>query len=164
MKTALAVIVFVLLAAVGASAQPASSLSATLQWMHTFAHAHAYWDLNPGLAQDEITFKGCQAYQMQVYPRYPESGRAGETYSLTDLDPNTIKAGQFGDNGSVDFETTNSRETIAWYDGLNAAKQEIRTPFTSSWRENFDTLPNAERFAKAFKHAVILCGGKSSAF
>lgn len=167
MKLFIAAITLALfMSAVGASAQ---SLPETLQWMHDFVSAHSIWFIgssggtqNPGnYESSNLTFKGCQATQLLFNGLTPNGGM---TFSLSDLDPKTIKSGQIGDDafnqGTVGFETTNSKDAIMWTD-----EKGLRTgggvPY---WAVDFDSEANARRFATAFKHAVILCGGKSSAF
>jgi hypothetical protein len=101
-----------------------------------------------------MTFKGCQATQI-LWTNGVSQG--GKTYSLTDIDPQSIAADSLG----VNFETTNSQDTIAWVD---ANGHRNGGALESMWVINFDTEANSKRFATAFKRAVVLCGGKTSTF
>jgi hypothetical protein len=149
-----------------------ANLADTLLWMHNFADAHSYWvveksEHNPmGIDTTRLTFNRCE-----VTATLLESGKSiGNTrYSLVDIDPQSLKI-ETSSNlpGSVAFETTDSRDGIAlnisdiWHDSVQEwCKHQL---CLSSWLINFDTQENARRFAKAFKHAVSLCGGKPSAF
>jgi hypothetical protein len=85
------------------------------------------------------------------------------SFSLTDIDPMDIRvdkleAPSFAGESAVSFHTTNYREKIT--DSSSGHSQDIPTRdhklITNDWF--------ALRFAKAFKHAVELCGGKQSSF
>jgi hypothetical protein len=168
----LAIVGLVLVCALPAYAQDTPSLKDTLQWMHNFVDAHSYWEMeksenNPmGIDRSRLTFNKCQATQTLF-----EGGNSlGDTrYSLGDIDPQAVKIEKSAASSvAVEFETTNSRDVIAitisdrWSDSIQEwCKHQT---CVSSWLINFDSEENAKRFAKAFKHAVSLCGGKPSAF
>jgi hypothetical protein len=52
------------------------------------------------------------------------------------------------------FSTTNEARTIHWIIGVSVSEESFQ----------FDDLDYARRFARAFKHAVEMCGGKPSKF
>lgn len=98
-----------------------------------------------------------------------------ESFSLADIDPADIQVedvgeGEFSVKGefSVRFHTTNYRKTIIdssrgpFWPGGPPLKQPDRAKTSDySFFTNFWFAP---RFAKAFRHAVELCGGRPSSF
>ena len=158
MKTLFAIIALIFLSVIGALAQPSPSLSETLQWLHSFTAAHGVIRVGQSFAGNDLTFRGCQATDMFTNDMKPNG--SGITFSLRDLDPSMIQAsGWTGTTGTVEFRTTNDIPAIYWVDF--GRKGDALGDF---WAINFDDVPGAERFSKALKHAVILCGGQSSTF
>ena len=88
--------------------------------------------------------------------------------SLKDLDPNSVtsvKDRPF--EIAVHADTTNSAKLVK--ETFSAPQDEESIPRTTSstrtWVELvFNSEDDAGRFAKAFKHAIQLCGGKPSTF
>jgi hypothetical protein len=78
--------------------------------------------------------------------------------SLADIDPETIHVVA---RSQVHFETRNNVDVITEIVSMGEEHSEYDLNFG-----NFilDSPENAERFASALKHAVILCGGVKSPF
>ncbi len=95
-----------------------------------------------------------------------------ESFSLTDIDPADIQVEKLAQGdlknlfqglSAVTFHTTNYSKKIIHTSGALVALSDVKeipsskyTLFTNDWF--------APRFAKAFKHAVELCGGQRSSF
>lgn len=166
----------------GATAAPpaaSATLAQTLQWLHG--------------ATDENSAKGAPPYEHYTFDIMSGNGcsvaitetrvQAGpdfwikESFSLADIDPDNIQVenlgkGQFAKlfagQAAVSFHTTNYAKKIIhssrgpFFPGgpLLQRPEEIPT-------SDYTILTNdwfAPRFAKAFRHAVELCGGKRSSF
>jgi hypothetical protein len=136
------------------------SLHETTSWMHNFVEANGFWRGTDGsLEGNTLDFVECQVKDMErTTVGHPSLG--GMTYSLGDLDPNSIGIWG-GPIATVHFDTTNEQNKIKWLkpDGTPEWNADL-----SSWVVNFGDENDAKRFARAFKHAVILCGGKPSTF
>jgi hypothetical protein len=161
------------------SAVSAASLSETLQWLAGAS------DKESGDGNNHITFESkdkdsCDVTITETRIRAGPDWWTKVSFSLADIDPGDIQVenlaegmegglkkffeGQFG----VSFHTSNYRKTIVhstkgpFYSGGPTLDKPLETPasdymfFTNEWF--------APRFAKAFKHAVQLCGGKRSSF
>jgi hypothetical protein len=151
----------------------AQSLKQTAQWLEAFGTTHAYWSNADGkVLHDTIKITGCTVRQtMHNELGKPVTGddeKASTTmFSLADIDPTSIKAysGYKGESENfplVSFETTNAQDKIS---PSGESTCNYRFDFcVSNWQVNIDTYGNAQRFAKAMKHAVELCGGKPSTF
>jgi hypothetical protein len=112
------------------------------------------------------------------------------TFNLRDIDPNSITVKTYDlhrtydcsdpeevklrelncDSAEVFFATTNdagaiNKENVTTFTKLTGADHESRNAYKTgkSWFIVND-VPYAQRFAKAFKHTVELCGGKASKF
>lgn len=93
--------------------------------------------------------------------------RVREHLNLADLDPTTISANAassdiIGAVSIVTAATTDSASAIIMFVGDRAATPAIGIPTTDLLWEL--PSPYATRFVKALKHAVVLCGGRKSAF
>jgi hypothetical protein len=139
-----------------------------------------------------FTYDGCQiSLHIEDDPTAPLFSEMYssmvDTLNLRDVDPTSIKtrlfASQYGgiscdfdpvhlicDMAEIDFETRNqapliSTESHHIYPKLQGSDHESGGKGTSftSWFV-VDNVEYAARFAKAFRHAVALCGGKPSAF
>jgi hypothetical protein len=83
-----------------------------------------------------------------------------DKYSLSDIDPQSIKVLDSSDlfpySNSIELDTTNYRAAVVRTTG--SANLTVANP---GFMINSDYAP---RFVQALKHAIVLCGGKSSAF
>ena len=130
----------------------AQSLQETQAWMHDFVADQGF---------DGLTFEGkdCSA----VINFSDEIGTR-VTFSFKDLDPNTATSVHVVVSRAVRrnvfmarAETTNELKKVVVHNGLEQTLQ--------SWVEIlFRSAEDADRFAKALRHAIVLCGGKPSAF
>jgi hypothetical protein len=163
----------------------APGLKETLAWMHNFAAENGSQQIgqssidnqacelgNPNcqVRRDESTFnsQGCAA-TITWSVSFDFRDFATRTYqvSLKDLDPNSVtlvKDRPF--EIAVHADTTNSVKAIT--ETLSQSKTGESVPKAidkQTWVELvFDSKDDANRFAKAFKHAIQLCGGKPSTF
>jgi hypothetical protein len=154
-----------------AAAQNSPSLKSTTDWMQAFAADNSMWHIKDltgdSVYSSTVTFNGCQV--KQSLHRIGTSDPTPATYSLSDIDPKSIKA--YSDKGEaepvphVSFETTNSQRKIS-LQGHVCAKgmTEVVDYCATSWQINFGQFDAAVRFAKAMHHAVTLCGGRVSTF
>lgn len=113
------------------------------------------------------------------------------TFNLCDVDPNSIKIKTYDlrkdvfncadpeevqafsldcSSAEVEFRTRNDMpkikdDYVTTYAELTGANHEAQhhDQTSTSWFI-VDDVPYAQRFAKAFKHAVELCGGRASKF
>lgn len=151
------------------------SLEETVSWMRSFLEAHgnewgqplgrSYEELqsNRLIMEDQIKdpcFLVLQHYSSEPVQLHKDlvtpSEKWADLFNLADIDPNAIRVVA---SHHVHFETHNNQEKIV--------EMVMGTP--GEYDLNFDNfiidLPeNAERFANALKHAVLLCGGKKSPF
>jgi len=133
--------------------QANQSLQETQRWMHDFVADQGF---------DGLTFEGkdCSA----VITFSDEIGTS-VSFSFKDLDPNTatsvyVEVARSAPRSvfMVKAETTNGLKKVVAYDSLSKQTQQ-------SWVEIlFRSAEDADRFAKALHHAIVLCGGKPSAF
>ena len=153
MKTLIAVLALLLSAAIPAKAQ---TLPETTQWIGSFTRAHSYWKAGEKLFRSELHIQGCRADEILFDAKNLQDKGTHITFSLSALDPNSVRA--YSDSDAfpyVKFETTNNKAAISFV---------TSPPTLDSWNINFDEPENAKRFAKAFRRAVKLCGGKPSIF
>jgi hypothetical protein len=161
------------------SAVSNANLSETLQWLAGAS------DKESGDGNDHITFEskgsdGCDVTITETRAKAGPDFWIKISFSLADIDSGDIQVenlaegmegglkkffeGQFG----VSFHTSNYRKTVVhstkgpFYSGGPTLDKPLETPasdytfFTNEWF--------APRFAKAFKRAAELCGGKRSSF
>jgi hypothetical protein len=157
--------------------QRGPSLSDTLSWMaHTYnpgsdgfgGHGltSSKCSVNCGGVGTEISFRetfnyrGCHISTVTINSRKDDRGLQ-EAFSLSDIDPRSIRVvGQSvltgGQGVQVKFAARNALEALS-YSGNIIGK-------SNNSEFSVDDPAYAARFAKAFRHAVELCGGKPSTF
>jgi hypothetical protein len=164
--------IVVIATCVTTAAQTNQGLKSTTDWMRAFVADNSMWHIkdltDDSVYSSTLTFNGCQV--KQSLHRIGTSDPTPATYSLSDLDPKSIKAysgykGEAEPVPFVSFETTNSQRKISLA-GHACAKglTEVVDRCVTSWQVNFVEYDAAVRFAKAMHHAVTLCGGKVSTF
>lgn len=142
------------------------TLSETLEWL-TGASTEESGDGNNHITFETSGKDGCAVVITETRAKASRGFWIKESFSLADIDPSDVQlddlskgpygkpfAGQF----AVRFHTTNYRKKIsstAW-DYPNVILASDYTVFTN---DSF-----APRFAKAFRRAVTLCGGKASSY
>jgi hypothetical protein len=125
------------------------SLQETQAWMHDFVA-----DRGAGATYEG---KDCSA----VTNLSDEIGTR-VTFSFKDLDPNTatsvhVVVSRAGNVFMAKADTTNELKKVVVHNNLEQTQQ--------SWVEIlFRSAKDADRFAKALRRAIVLCGGKPSAF
>ena len=148
---------------VGCSHEP--SLKETLQWMHDFLPEHAgdFSLLQESTWRTSYTMesKGCEVTITDFEERKnsPTLHDYKEVFqlSLSDIDPNTVKADKQSSLTFVEAATRDKRTLIhEWEDGKDYPQWRLHLSFRDP--------DDATRFAKAMKHAVERCGGKPSVF
>jgi hypothetical protein len=150
-------------------------LAETLEWMsqtynprengwggHGRAHgecALGCQDLPLGIFSTEVlSYSGCQITTVTTSNRNGDL-RLHETFNLRDIDTQSIQLAskpQLGGVAEVQFATRNNAEALFYTGNING--KGARSEFM------MDDAAYASRFAKAFKHAVDLCGGQPSKF
>ena len=158
-----------ILTAALASGQSEPNLHDTTKFLEDFSVAHGHWINDDGsIGLEVVSVIECKVTvhlelikNDKLVP--PTPADATGSFSLGDLDPNTVKTVVPLDHHSVSaytqFETTDSKPLISL--GRRDGHAE---PQLAGWEINLDSKEDADRFTKAFKHAVILCGGKPSTF
>jgi hypothetical protein len=164
---------------VHAQSQPRlATLSETLRWLVGATEDESATGISP---HSHYTFenKGGNSCSVEIVETRVEAGPDWwdkESFSLSDVDPGDIQVEKLGSaitprlvgETSVSFHTTNYRKVIIdssrgpFYPGGKPLPQPAETPTA-----RYSVITNdsfAPRFAKAFKRAVELCGGKRSAF
>jgi hypothetical protein len=153
------------------------TLEETLSWMHDFTvsrpsiSSHGNYSASVKTSDKWIfASNGCSASITDNLDSWDTAG-ADHTvfheihttkFSLKDLDPSTMNVTDgfpaVANAHGVFISTFNEKNVVNFFDKetalANVNKVEI----------DFAARTDAERFAKAFRHAVILCGGKPSAF
>ena len=174
-------LVLVVIVSATVYAQQPASLEDTLVWMDNFVADHGSQFTgqrntdkgscklgapNCELRHDVTTFDshGCLAtIKWSIVLNYKDLGTHTYHFSLRDLDPNSVASVK--DNpfeNAVVAETTNREKGVTESFALPGGKPEERNKH--AWVALvFDKGDNARRFAKDFKYAIQLCGGKASA-
>jgi hypothetical protein len=139
-----------------------------------------------------LDLKGCRAtlsishshrtHTLALTDQEDEKDSTMLSFNLRDIDPSTIRTGEttgsfgplrgktFHDNVPsvrVDFSTTNDADTMTliYPHGHEPTTQYKKHKCCDSSGSGIDMKPEyAPRFVKAFRHAVELCGGKTSTF
>jgi S1-C subfamily serine protease len=79
------------------------------------------------------------------------------TYNLKDIDPSSIRDTE---GAQLELKTTNNAKTILF----EGTKPFSFSSFSSKSRFQIKESDDRDRFSKALVHAILLCGGKPSAF
>ena len=79
------------------------------------------------------------------------------TYNLKDIDPSSIRNTE---GAQLELKTTNNAKTILF----EGTKPFSFSSFSSKSRFQIKESDDRDRFSKALVHAILLCGGKPSAF
>ena len=142
------------------------SLSEILQWLSGASEAES------GDGDEHHTFendgKDCSVTITETRPKATPGFWIKLSFSLADIDPDDIRVNDLSKGDSelpgipgkfaVDFHTTNYTKKI-----FNTSSQYAK-PIPTSDYIYFTNDWFAPKFAKAFRHAVELCGGKRSSF
>jgi hypothetical protein len=162
------------------------TLSETLAWMDSTYNPHSHTGGAWGHGVREIhdsngkpserrtstfTYNGCQmTLHAQDDPNAPLFSDLYQSitynFSLRDIDPNSVII-----TSLVEFQTRNQEPLIeedvhTVYSRLTGTEHETRykeKTFLAAFYIDDDKI-YAGRFAKAFRHAIVQCGGKPSAF
>jgi hypothetical protein len=183
MKLVIAGVILVCVATY-AFAQDTPTLKETLEWMQNtldsgggslyMNHKDASTDKReltmPDAKSCEVSFQ----YQTGLLENYSYGVIAKPTFKLIqrfnfkDIDPTTIQSGKPTKDGKpadtlgpyvIFFATTRNNAKLISNIGTTTAQT-----FTSDSLTFQLPYPYADRFTKAFNHAVALCGGKTSSF
>jgi hypothetical protein len=185
MKLVIAGVILVC-AATCALAQDTPTLKETMDWMQNTLDSGAgslYMSQKDGSTEKrEVTLpdaKSCEVsfqYQTGLLANYSYGIITKPTFKLLeklnfkDIDPTTIQSGKPTKDGKpadiigpyvIFFATTRDNAKL-----ISNIRDLLPTPqtFTSDLLTFSLPYPYADRFTKAFKHAVALCGGKASSF
>jgi len=153
-----------------------ATLNETLQWL-TGASEEESGDGNTHIISESNGEDNCAVTITETRVKAGPDFWIKESFSLADIDPDDVQVemlgqGQFKElfqgQSSVRFHTTNYRKMITssskgpFYPGgkvLDKTEETLTSDYTVFTNDWF-----APRFAKAFKHAVELCGGRKSTF
>jgi hypothetical protein len=134
--------------------KPDPSLADTEQWMNKFTVAYARQKGSRTVLQFnqcEVTDHPFLGINVDLGEPFEQSKELPSiSYTLADIDPTQISVQLNGMN----FANTNAKRSINHSSYF----------YSASWFVLFDSEEHANQFAKAFKHAVDLCGGKASTF
>jgi hypothetical protein len=184
--TILAVLVSVLSLRAAGATEP--TISETLDWMESTYNNHLHTGGSPGhglleiftednkpfeKVQETISSAGCNFTLKKDYV-VGLVGQHSDSFSLSNVDPSPIKIDLFH---KARYSTTACRDpddqenficdfAVVKF-AITNQKPLITTDSGNQYSDdNFlvDDIEYAERFAKAFRHAVELCGGKASPF
>lgn len=172
MKTARFILALLLLSPIVGFAQTADShkttqptLAETLAWMHnTLDSGLGDTVTKDEVRQNRLSFTSCDVtFVYQVVKESKTTYRNSSTFNLKGIDPTSIAETPGGHDilaktSIVTFNTTDNSKLIT----LRLPSDPDGTP-TDSLLIDFPA-GYATRFVKAFKRAVILCGGKRSNF
>jgi len=158
-------------------------LSTTLEYMRNTLTSHGY--IHTTGKDQELNLKGdepCRIYvesEITVKMHTPQDGvyPFEHQFHLGTIDPGSVKVvtpenqkdkSEGWRLTNVHLATTDNRSTIFasasdWKESKKVPKSLQMASFTD-FDFQFRDKEQAERFAKALKHAVTLCGGKPSAF
>jgi hypothetical protein len=134
------------------SKQP--SLSETEQWMENATGSYSIWKYEGETLNAKWSFDGCKV----VIKHFSNSGIQPDTvvaFSLSDLDPQAVKVLSDG----VLFETTNNADKVVLNPQYSGGGTKL-----DGWIANLNSKEHAQRFGKALRHAIELCGGQKSTF
>ena len=174
-------------AAACALAQDTPTLKTTLEWIQNTLDSGSgslYMKQQDGSTEKrELTLpdaKSCEiSFQYQTGPLENYSYgvikkptfKLLEKFNFKDIDPTTIESGKATGDGPADILGPYVIFAATTKDNAKLISN-IRTTYAGQTTQEFtsDSLifelpyPYADRFTKAFKHAVALCGGKASSF
>jgi hypothetical protein len=147
------------------------SLKETLRWMQDlFPVSQTLTDRRAG-EKRELTFSECTVTIRENWVTHDDPSVRRETIvDLSLIDPQSIQsyAGDLDSEkkiGIVMMTATNGKKVITAAAENTLTKARIGKPFSSQHLWLYFVRPDyAERFAKAFRHAVEHCGGMPSAF
>jgi hypothetical protein len=141
------------------------TLAETLAWMHnTLDSGLGDTATKDEVRQNRMSFASCDVtFVYQVVKESKTTYRNSNTFNLKGIDPTSITETPGGHDilaktSIVTFNTTDNSKLIT----LRLPSDPDGTP-TDSLLIDFPS-DYATRFVKAFKRAVILCGGKQSNF
>jgi hypothetical protein len=166
---------------VAEDAQP--TLSQTLAWMDSTYNPHyntgGSWGHNVFEAHNSdgkitvrrtstFTYDGCQ---ITLYSEDYPVGLDGihwttiYRFNLRDLDPTAVTTDSMVEFRAHNQEPLVEEDVHTVYPKLEGTEHETRSKGKTFFIVFYmDDIPYMERFVKAFRHAIALCGGKSSVF
>lgn len=112
------------------------------------------------------TFSGCRVrftvFQSLVFDSKVTTSGSQFFFNLGDIDPQSVSyvRGSEGDWGRFQADTANDTNNIH----IRLDFELVDGPLTTKEFSTFLYPEYGARFAEAFRHAVTLCGGKSSIF
>jgi hypothetical protein len=164
-------------------AEDQPSLSETLAWMDSTYNPHyntgGSWGHNVFEAHNSdgkitvrrtstFTYDGCQ---ITLYSEDYPVGLDGihwttiYRFNLRDLDPTAVTTDSMVEFRAHNQEPLVKEDVHTVYPKREGTEHETRSKGRTFFIVFYmDDIPYMERFAKAFRHAIALCGGKSSVF
>ena len=157
---------FVSAACLAESKAEGPDLEATVRWMGSFLETHgALYDRRGAVFTNQIVGRRCQLDLVVKYqkPSGNEARSIASKLDLADFDPRvTIDSDANQNKYEVKLERSDAKmKTHEVTEYSNGQKIEMWTTEISLF---FDSEASAQKFAKAMKHAIVLCGGKTAPF
>jgi hypothetical protein len=159
------------------------TLSETLAWMDSTYNPHrntgGSWGHNVFEEHNSdgkitvrrtstFTYDGCQiTLYSEDYPFGLDGLRWTTTYrfNLRDLDPNAVTTDSMVEFRAHNQEPLVEEDVHTVHPKIEGTEHETRSKGRTFFIVFYmDDIPYIERFVKAFRHAIALCGGKSSVF
>jgi len=164
-KSTLAVLAFVALLLLCVAPAQAQSFKETLGWMHQSSEYHAFFDATDNALESTQVPLTNTCTNFVIIQERSAARQPPYTYkillNLKAVDPNTVYATAVKDKSwaYIDIGTTNDEEAIQI---SSTPATPMVTTGTAGVSVKFEDTSFAGRFAKALRHAVVLCGGKPS--
>ena len=144
----------------------AQSFKETLGWMHQSSEYHAFVDATDNALESTQVPLTNTCTNFVIIQERSAARQPPYTYkillNLRAVDPDTVHATVVKDKSwaYIDIGTTNDEEAIQ----ISSTPVPPMVTGTAGVSVKFEDTSFAGRFAKALRHAVILCGGKPSTF
>jgi hypothetical protein len=166
---------------------PGASLDETISWMQNYSQHHGlrFFDgkpsinivLSPDPLHQKASAPGCAVWEAVDYYQFVKGSSTAmvELFDLSDINPDSVKVDgegvvfEIADASGKVYSQSTSDPTITSAKLFSSSEVQARSEtgdggFLPVGRINMDSPESNARFASAFKHAVILCGGTKSPF
>jgi hypothetical protein len=169
-SVSLMVVLFMLTSLDGFAQQPIPSLEETATWLqNAYANHGSYsygnWSIHGSLAIVGCAAKMTTSRELSTNDgTYTTTSTWVEEVSLGDLDPDSVRATNMDAYPSVGLDQIAARDGRASvkFTAIVRSSSSVMTRSSVSW--GCDDADFAKRIQVALKHAITLCGGKSSTF
>jgi Trypsin-like peptidase domain len=159
----------------------------TISWMQNFSQLHGMRDFNgkPSIRivlfsdtfHEKTSAPGCAIWEAIDYFQFLKGSSTAdvELFDLSDINPDSVNVVgdgvvfEIADGSGKVYSKSTSDPTMTSAKLFASSEVQAKSEageggFVPIGRINLDSPESNERFASAFKHAVILCGGVKSTF